>query len=167
MSRYADQVVVDLVVVGTDRREVVLAVPLAAKAESTKQRSLDTIRSEGCTLRTCRSVPEEFDPSEEQLQIVVAHRMRIEAVVQSLAIPSTVGGEVQNPSSAWDGDREDTATANSVELDSPALRYIRLDEVFVRVIIARASSGETIIPRQGRVAEKVGTSNLDIYPTGL
>jgi hypothetical protein len=112
-------------------------------------------------------VQEEFDPSEEQLQIVVAHRMRIEAVVQSLAIPSTVGEEVQNPSSAWDGDWEDTATANSADLDSSALRHIRLDEVFVRVTIARASSGETTIPRPERVAGKVGMSNLDIYPTGL
>jgi hypothetical protein len=93
--------------------------------------------------------------------------MRIEVAVQSLAIPSTVEEEVQNPSSAWDGDWEDTATANSVDLDSPALRHIRLDEGFVRVTIVRASSGETTIPRRERVAGKVGTSNLDIYPTGL
>jgi len=58
MSRYADQVVVDLVVVGTDRRlrGFVLAVASAASAESTMRRSLGTIRWEGCTLRTCRSV---------------------------------------------------------------------------------------------------------------
>jgi hypothetical protein len=101
------------------------------------------------------------------LQIVVAHTVRIEAVVQPLAIRSTVGGEVQKSLPAWDGDWEDIATANSVDLDSMALRHIRSDEVFVQVTIVRASSGETTIRRQGRVAEKVGMSNLDIYPIGL